>query len=183
MTDKAPTDKRGADSVQRLVRSSPHHLEVVGLRCGIQRPWEKEPCGGKLFVRDWHPRGFRGQWRYEIQCEKCHTCDPNGWARQDEILPAAREHFHALADTANVRSENTVRSSEIVGVPRGYKRAAAQMDAITRQFKDGSSMMSVARKHSLPLKAIEFVIRMKMLGHTSDVNRRHNTKLTQDARP
>lgn len=93
--------ERGTDSQPRLVRSSPHQLEIIGRRCGIQRPWEKEPCGGKLRVEDFHPKGVRGWRRYEIYCEKCHTCDPNGWARQDEILHAAREHFHALPDTAN----------------------------------------------------------------------------------
>lgn len=38
-----------------------------------------------------------------------------------------------------------------------------QLDAIARQFKDGASMTRLSRKHSLPLKDIEFVIRMKML--------------------
>jgi hypothetical protein len=89
-------------SLPRLIRSSLHHLKIIGLCCGLKgRPWEKELCRGNLFVRDWHPRGVRGQFRYEIQCEKCRACDPNGWARQDEILPAAREHFHALLDIGN----------------------------------------------------------------------------------
>lgn len=112
MTARAKTVRSRSDAqrgqslrVQHLVRSSPHHLEIIGLRCGIQRPWEKEPCGGKLRVEDFHPKGVRGWTRYEIYCDKCHTCDPNGWARQDEILPAAQEHFHALLDTANAGGE------------------------------------------------------------------------------
>lgn len=51
----------------------------------------------------------------------------------------------------------------VVSVPRGYKRVAALMDDIHRQFKDGASMTRLSRKHSLPRSTIEFIIRMKML--------------------
>ena len=80
-------------ALERLVRLSPSRLEIRGRVCGLQKPWENEPCGGRLLVKDWHPRGVRGWTRYEIYCEKCQTCDPNGWARQDEILAGARTHF------------------------------------------------------------------------------------------
>lgn len=101
-TKNAPpaTESANRRSHQRLVRTSPHYLKIEGLRCGIQKPWEKQPCGGELLVEDWHPKGVRGQWRYEIFCAKCKTCDCDGWARQDELLPNAREYFHAL-DSAN----------------------------------------------------------------------------------
>jgi len=66
------------------------------------------------------------------------------------------------------KTPNRVRSSELVSVPRGYKKVAAQMDAIARQFKHGASMTRLSRKHSLPLSTVEFVIRMKMLGHAND---------------
>ena len=81
--------------VPHVVRHSGAYLEIVGLRCGIQRPWQKQPCGGSLAVKDWDRQAVNGEMRYEIYCEKCHTCDPNGWTRQDEILSAARKHFHA----------------------------------------------------------------------------------------
>ena len=55
----------------------------------------------------------------------------------------------------------------MVSVPRGYKGVAAQIDAIAIQFKHGSSMTRLSRKHSLPLSTIEGVIRMKMLGHAN----------------
>lgn len=87
--------KRTSKSVPdpRVVRLNHSRLEIRGLACGIQKPWEREPCGGRLLVEDWHPKGSRGWLRYEIYCEKCHTCDPDGWAGQDEILKGAREHF------------------------------------------------------------------------------------------
>lgn len=56
----------------------------------------------------------------------------------------------------------------VVSVPRGYKRVAALMDAIHRQFMDGASMRRLSRKHSLPLDTVECVIRMKMFGHAND---------------
>ena len=95
------TGEVAGGSLPRLVRSSPHYLEVVGLKCGIRKPWMKEPCGGKLRVEDFRPKGVRGELRYELHCDKCKECDPNGWARQDKLIPAALEHFDALPDTAN----------------------------------------------------------------------------------
>ena len=83
------TGEVAGGSLPRLVRSSPHYLEVVGLKCGIRKPWMKEPCGGKLRVEDFRPKGVRGELRYELHCDKCKECDPNGWARQDKLIPAA----------------------------------------------------------------------------------------------
>jgi len=71
-------------------------------------------------------------------------------------------------DIRKLQSEPPVRVQPVVSVPRGYKRVAAQMDAIAREFKDGASMKRLSRKHSLPLLTIEFVIRMKMLGHSNE---------------
>lgn len=50
------------------------------------------------------------------------------------------------------------------------------MDAIHRQFKDGASMTRLSRKHSLPKSTIEFIIRMKMIGHANDPNQRPGTQ-------
>lgn len=52
--------------------------------------------------------------------------------------------------------------------PRGYKRVSEQMDLITKQFKDGSSMKRLSRKHSLPLHIVENIIRMKLLGQANE---------------
>ena len=79
------------------------------MRCGIKRPWQSKPCGGELLVQDWNPKGVRGQGRYEIFCDKCKICDCNGWARQDELLPNAREYFHAL-DSANAEMSHSAGS-------------------------------------------------------------------------
>ena len=102
-------------SLPRLVRHSRSRLEIVGLKCGIQEPWEKEPCGGKLVVDDWRPKGVRGWTRYETYCENCGICDGNGWARQDEIIPGAVEHFSALPDMAN---DQALRSAPTADVER-----------------------------------------------------------------
>lgn len=72
----------------RLVRRNLHYLEIVGVRCGLKGYGESLPCGGQLLVEDWHPKGVRGEWRYEIFCDRCHTCDQNGWPRQDQLLEA-----------------------------------------------------------------------------------------------
>ncbi len=53
------------------------------------------------------------------------------------------------------------RDSSVV-VPQGYKRLTAQMNAIFREFNDGASVRSLSRKHSLPSRAVEFVLCLKM---------------------
>ena len=54
----------------------------------------------------------------------------------------------------------------VVSAPRGYKRVAALMDDIHRQFMDGASTKRLCRKHSLPQETVESVLRMKMFGRT-----------------
>lgn len=95
MTATPPTQAPGAV----LLRVSPHYLQILGLRCGLScKPWSPDgtPCGGELWVQDWHPKGQRGQWRYEVYCRKCSACDPNGHPRQDMLIPSALEYFHAF---------------------------------------------------------------------------------------
>lgn len=87
--------KKRAD-VGRLVRVSPRFLRIEGLTCGLQEPWESNPCGGELLVTDCLPDGLRGEWRYDLFCNRCKRCDPNGWGRQAELIPAARQYFRAL---------------------------------------------------------------------------------------
>ena len=87
-----------------LARISATTLEIVGLRCGIKRNFWSEntwECRGKLLVEDWHPKGVRGDSRYEIYCDECKSCDPNGWARQAEIIPGALSYFAAIPSPEN----------------------------------------------------------------------------------
>ena len=81
--------------------------------------------------------------------------------------PPKREAAERMSTELQPRRDGRVSSRELVSVPRGYKRVAAQMDAIHRQFKDGASMTRLSRKHSLPRSTVEFIIRMKMLGHAN----------------
>jgi hypothetical protein len=80
-----------------LVRVSAHYLRIDHLACGHRWPWEPlgTTCGGVLWVEDWHAKGVRGDHRYEVHCAKCLTCDPNGWARQDELIRSALNYFNA----------------------------------------------------------------------------------------
>lgn len=62
----------------RIVRVSSFFLEIAGAVCC---------CGGILSVRDWHTRN---EWRYELYCEDCGTCDPGGYETLGEVAEAAR---------------------------------------------------------------------------------------------
>lgn len=70
-----------------IVRLSPCLLEIRGLVCG--------QCHdrGRLLVQDWNSYD---RWRYEVYCECCSTCDPNGWSRQDQLIASARDYFNAF---------------------------------------------------------------------------------------
>lgn len=81
----------------RVRRVSAHYLRIYGLLCGHRWPWDYagKTCGGELWIEDWHPKGVRGEFRYEVHCRRCQTCDPNGHARQDQLIPSALDFFHA----------------------------------------------------------------------------------------
>lgn len=102
---------RAVGSSALVRRVSSHYLRIEGLLCGHRWPWEPEgtTCGGELWVEDWHRKGVRGDSRYEVHCRKCQTCDPNGHARQDQLIPSALDYFDAYP--ANVphqpRAEKT----------------------------------------------------------------------------
>ena len=74
---------------EEMNRVSPHRIDLP-LVCGIQETWEQKPCGGKLYVID---HRTHDEWRYEVTCEKCLTCDPNGYPRQDQLIDAALLYF------------------------------------------------------------------------------------------
>jgi hypothetical protein len=78
-------------AVVSLVREYKHgrFLEVVGAVCQLQRKWESEPCGGSLRVEDWRDEVAR-EWRYELFCDKCKTCDSDGWRTQAQVIDAAK---------------------------------------------------------------------------------------------
>ncbi len=88
------TTKPEADCNPRLVRISADHLDPQSI-CGLPAHFgSQDKCGGKLMVKDWHPQGLRAG-RYELYCEKCHTCDPNGHSRQDILMSEGLEYFDA----------------------------------------------------------------------------------------
>lgn len=64
------------------------YLDVFGAVCQLQRPWESKPCGGNLRVKDWRDEVNRDI-RYELFCERCKTCDPDGWRLQSQVIDAA----------------------------------------------------------------------------------------------
>lgn len=94
-------DSNDIGETERLVRCSRQFLEIVGLRCGLLHKLSgQRPCGGTLRVEDFYPKAVNGG-RYEIFCVRCGAHDPNGWARQDQILPAARKYFEAKYQAPN----------------------------------------------------------------------------------
>ena len=78
-------------AVVSLVRRFNHgrYFDVVGAVCQLQRQWESEPCGGSLRVEDWRDEVGRES-RYELFCDKCQTCDPDGWRTQAQVIDAAK---------------------------------------------------------------------------------------------
>lgn len=73
-------------------RHDKHTLEVFGLKCGNYYGPEQQKCNGTIMVKD---NRKRNQWRYELYCDTCHTCEPNGWAKQSQLINAARDYFKA----------------------------------------------------------------------------------------
>ena len=85
------SDAATVQSVVSLVREYKHgrYLDVVGAVCQLQREWESEPCGGALRVEDWRDEVER-EWRYELFCVKCKTCDSDGRRTQAQVIEAAK---------------------------------------------------------------------------------------------
>ena len=77
----------------RLLRESHAFLDPQAT-CGLP-DCKGGICGGRLRVEDWRPKGGRGQWRYELFCERCGDCDPNGYATQAEVMTDGLEFFGA----------------------------------------------------------------------------------------
>ena len=77
-------------AIVSLVRKFRHgrYLDVVGAVCQLQRPWESQPCGGQLKVEDWQDE-TAPEWRYELFCDKCGTCDTDGHRTQKQVIEAA----------------------------------------------------------------------------------------------
>lgn len=48
-------------------------------------------CGGELEVKDWRTHNAS---RYECYCTGCHTCDPNGYGSQSQILANCPAFFN-----------------------------------------------------------------------------------------
>lgn len=84
----------------KLTRKNAHYLET-GLFCGLNRP-AGTPCGGELMALDWFPLGVRGEYRYEVFCDKCEAHDPHGLVREDQVIPLARRLFRGWEKEAEV---------------------------------------------------------------------------------
>jgi hypothetical protein len=52
-------------------------------------------CGGEVEVKDWETRT---ETRYEASCNKCYSCDPNGWGSQREIIANSPGYFQKAND-------------------------------------------------------------------------------------
>jgi hypothetical protein len=72
-----------------LTRKNAHYLET-GLACGLAAGGKV--CGGELLVRDLNPLSSTTL-RYELYCDKCLTCDPDGLACREDLLPTALRVF------------------------------------------------------------------------------------------
>jgi hypothetical protein len=71
-----------------IKRTSDDYLEVTGATCGLTVGGIR--CGGELKIQDF---GGRDEWRYELFCERCKTCDPNGYQTLAEVRQAVSEYF------------------------------------------------------------------------------------------
>lgn len=90
----------------KLTRVSSKYLRVSGAFCMLQQPWESEPCGGSLAVED---SGRSGPWRYELFCQKCKTCDPNGHGTRVEVMRAAKTYFAAAVVAERQRLDSIAK--------------------------------------------------------------------------
>lgn len=64
---------------------SERYREVVGHACS---------CGGRLLIQDSRPvKGVNREWSYEVFCEKCYDCDPNGYSSVRKCLDAVPEFW------------------------------------------------------------------------------------------
>jgi hypothetical protein len=72
-----------------IKRISDDYLSVTGATCGLTVGGIR--CGGELKIQDF---GIRDEFRYELFCEKCKTCDPNGYQTLVEVRQAVGEYFH-----------------------------------------------------------------------------------------
>lgn len=48
---------------------SEHYREIIGVACS---------CGGRLLIQDRRGNVNDRDFSYEVFCEKCSVCDPNG---------------------------------------------------------------------------------------------------------
>ena len=88
MSNRSRTPAQPAVSLVRRFKNG-QYMDVVGARCQLQQPWESAPCGGVLLVKDWRDEAGR-DWRYELFCDTCKTCDTDGWRTQAQVIDAAK---------------------------------------------------------------------------------------------
>lgn len=62
-------------------------------------PEQRCKCGGLLMVQDHCNEGFERktgkEFRYECFCDKCKTCDPNGWRSCRQVIDNSPQFFKA----------------------------------------------------------------------------------------
>lgn len=75
---------------------------IVGIVCGGDKIYG--PCGGTLYVERVaaHKRCFgpgdNSNFKWETYCDKCKTCDCNGWATLAECVREAPAYFEAKGE-------------------------------------------------------------------------------------
>jgi len=89
-----PTASAPGACHRRLVRLSATLLDPRAT-CGLKTYPNGVVCGGVLLVKDWHSYGIREEFRYEIYCQECGECCPNGYGRQDDVMAEGLKYFQA----------------------------------------------------------------------------------------
>jgi hypothetical protein len=77
---------------RKLTRISNSYLTTGMIHPTIYDAGPAHPCGGELMVQDWK---ICASGRYELFCQKCKACDPNGYDTQAEVVTKGYEYFDA----------------------------------------------------------------------------------------
>ena len=67
-----------------------HETEID---CELQYPDDPGPCGGAIQIKDWGDDVSDTNFRFEASCDRCLTCDPNGYGTLSESMARAGDYF------------------------------------------------------------------------------------------
>lgn len=81
----------------KLTRISNRYLTTGMIHSIVRDAGPPHACGGALMVQDWGRGTHSG--RYELFCEKCKACDPNGYHTQAGVLTDGMTYFDAVPAT------------------------------------------------------------------------------------